>query len=207
MLTHWSYVFLALTDPWFIQLWVYLICGEIHLWLWVLLSPTQYLNMQESDWACGYWRLQSHRQSVNISRITGERYVCLATEATLITTSLWGLNTLRPRQNGRHFPDDIFQCIFLNENVWILIKIPLKFVPKGPMSNIPALVQIMAWRRPGDMPLSEPMMVRLQTLIFITRPQWVHTLRFEQDGGQQFSDDNLKSIFLKETFLALLYWW
>ena len=33
------------------------------------------------------------------------------------------LNTLRPRQNGRHFPDDIFKCIFLNENVWISIKI------------------------------------------------------------------------------------
>ena len=28
-------------------------------------------------------------------------------------------NTLRPRQNGQHFPDDIFKCIFLNENVLI----------------------------------------------------------------------------------------
>ena len=27
------------------------------------------------------------------------------------------INTLRPRQDGRHFPDDIFKCIFLNENV------------------------------------------------------------------------------------------
>ena len=32
-------------------------------------------------------------------------------------------NTLRPRQNGRHFPNDIFKWIFLNENVWILFKI------------------------------------------------------------------------------------
>ena len=40
-------------------------------------------------------------------------------------------NTLRPRQNGRHFPDDIFTWIFLNENVWIAIKISLKFVPWG----------------------------------------------------------------------------
>ena len=63
--------------------------------------------------------------------------------------SLSGLtfNTLRPRQNGRHFTDDIFNCIFLNENVRISIKISLKFVPKGPINNIPALVQIMAWRR------------------------------------------------------------
>ena len=68
------------------------------------------------------------------------------------------VNTLRPRQNGRHFPDDIFKCIFLNENVWISIKSSLKFVPKGPIDNIPALVQIVAWRRPGDKPLYEPMM-------------------------------------------------
>ena len=55
------------------------------------------------------------------------------------------LNTLRPRQNGRHFSDDIFKCNLLNENAWIAIKISLKFVPKGPINNIPALVQIMAF--------------------------------------------------------------
>ena len=68
-------------------------------------------------------------------------------------------NTLRPRQNSRHFTDDILACIFLNENVWIPIRISLKFVPKSPMNNIPALVQIMAWRRPGDKLLSEPMLL------------------------------------------------
>ena len=83
-------------------------------------------------------------------------------------------NTLRPRQNGRHFPDDIFKRIFLNENAWILLKISLKFVPKGPINNIPALVQIMAWRRLGDKPLSEAMMVNLSTHICVTRPQWVN---------------------------------
>ena len=82
--------------------------------------------------------------------------------------------TLRPRQNGRHFPDDLFKCIFLNENVWISIKISQKFVPKCATDNIPALVQIMAWRRLGDKPLSEPMIVRLPTHICITRPQWVN---------------------------------
>ena len=81
------------------------------------------------------------------------------------------LNTLRPRQNGRHFTDNIFKCIFLNKSVCILIKISLKFVPKGPIDNIPALVQIMAWRRPGDKPLSEPMIVRVSSHICVTRPQ------------------------------------
>ena len=83
-------------------------------------------------------------------------------------------NSLRPRRNEQHFADDIFKRIFFNENVWISIKISLKFVPKGPINNIPALVQIMAWRRSGDKPLSEPMMVSLPTHICVTRPQWVN---------------------------------
>ena len=78
------------------------------------------------------------------------------------------INTLRPRQHGRHFPDDIFKYIFLNDNVWILITISLKLVPKGPINDIPALVQIMAWRRPGDKPLSEPMIARLPTDIYVS---------------------------------------
>ena len=83
------------------------------------------------------------------------------------------INTLRPRQNIRHFADDIFKCIFLNENVWIPIKISLKFVPEGPINNIPVLVQVMAWRRRGDKPLSEPMMVSLPSHICITRTKLV----------------------------------
>ena len=89
-----------------------------------------------------------------------------------ITRAL-GFITLRPRQNGRHFADDIFKCIFLNENVWIPNKISLKCVPKGPINNIPSLVQIMVWRCPGAKPLSEPMMVSLLTHICVIRPQWV----------------------------------
>ena len=87
-------------------------------------------------------------------------------------------NTLRPRQNGRDFADDIFKCTFLNENVWIPIKIAMKFVPRGPINNIPALVQIIAWRRPGDKPLSEPKMVSLTRHICVTRPQWVKLFLF-----------------------------
>ena len=85
-------------------------------------------------------------------------------------------NSLKPRQNGRRFAFDSFKCIFLNENVLIPIKISLNFIPKGPINNIPALVQVMAWRRPGDKPLSEPMTVSLLTHVCVTRPQW-----FKQD--------------------------
>ena len=83
------------------------------------------------------------------------------------------LNTLRIRQNGLHFPGNIFKCIFLNENVWNLIEISLKFVPKGPINNIPAMVQIMAQCLAGAKPLSEPIMVSLLMHIYVTRPQWV----------------------------------
>ena len=84
------------------------------------------------------------------------------------------VDTLRPRQNGRLFADDTFKRIFLNENIRISTKNSLKFVPKGLINNIPALVMIMAWRRPGDKPLSEPMLVRSLTHICVTRPQWVN---------------------------------
>ena len=84
-------------------------------------------------------------------------------------------NTLRQRRNGQHFANNIFKPIFYIENVWIAIRISLKFVPKGP---IPALVQIMAWHHPGDKPLSEPRMVSLPTEICITRPQWVNAVEY-----------------------------
>ena len=80
------------------------------------------------------------------------------------------INTLRPKQNGRHFADDIFKGIVMNENVFISLKISLKFVPKGKINNIPALVQIMAWRCPGDKPLYGPLMFSLSTHICVTRP-------------------------------------
>ena len=55
--------------------------------------------------------------------------------------------------------------------ILVSIKISLKFVPKGQINNIPPLVQIMAWRRPGDKPLSEPRMESLLTHRCVTRSQ------------------------------------
>ena len=91
-----------------------------------------------------------------------------------LTYQCWSINTLRLRQNGHHFPDGIFKSTFLNETVWILMIISTKIVPKGPINNIPALVQIMAWHQSADKPLSEPMMASVTAAyICITRPQWV----------------------------------
>ena len=67
------------------------------------------------------------------------------------------INSSPPGQNGRHFADDIFKCIFMNEKFCILIRISLKFVPKDPVDNKSALVQVMAGRRTGNKLLLEPM--------------------------------------------------
>ena len=80
----------------------------------------------------------------------------------------------RPQIFNNNFGFWVFKRIFFNENVWISIKISLKFVPNGPINNITALVQIMAWRCSGDKPLSEPMMVSLPTHICVTRPQLIN---------------------------------
>ena len=61
-------------------------------------------------------------------------------------------NSSPPEQNGHHFADDISKYIFVNEKFCILINISLKFVPKGQVNNIPALVQIMAWCQIGYKP-------------------------------------------------------
>ena len=56
--------------------------------------------------------------------------------------------------------DDIFKCIFLNENDRFPIQISMKFVRRNPIDNKPALDQVMAWRRTGGKPLSEPMLTQ-----------------------------------------------
>ena len=90
--------------------------------------------------------------------------VCIVLSLGIYVTHIH--NTLSPRQNGRHLSGDIFKCSFLNENNWNSIKISLKFVLKGPIDNIPALIQKMAWRRSGAKPWSEQMVVSLLMHIY-----------------------------------------
>ena len=65
--------------------------------------------------------------------------------------------------------DDIFQCIFLNEDDKILIQISLKLIPRSPIDNKPALVRVMAWHWIGDKPLSEPMLTQF-TNVYMWHP-------------------------------------
>ena len=107
------------------------------------------------------------------------------------------INSLRPRQNRCHFADNIFKCNFLNENVWIPMKISLKFVPKGPIDNIPALVQIIAWREQATSHYLNQWWPSSTTHICVTRPQWVKSLRLRLNR-RPFADKIFKCIFLNE---------
>ena len=133
---------------------MYLIATGKRWWYWSVFdgSPLSQITARVMDLLTWHWTLVVRwyltRSRQQFPILFGQR------NCTLI------LNTWRTRQNRCHFPDDVFKCNFLNENVWIPITISLKFVPKGTINNIPALFQIMASRRTGDKPLSEPMMTQ-----------------------------------------------
>ena len=133
------------------------------------------------------------------------------TALTSLMAAIWFwpqcVNKLRLRQKGRHFADDIFKCIFLNENVWIPNKILLRFILKGPINDIPALVQIMAWRRPGIKPLSEPIKVSLPTHICVNLLQWVNSwitaIKQISKGSRQRRHTLSVYIFMHKSIITL----
>ena len=120
-----------------------------------------------------YFLFRNPQLQNNGNQLTKSNYIASNVCSRKSATSFGDLpdSVLMPRRNRRHFADDIFKCIFLNENVWTSLKISLKCFLKGPINNISSLVQIMAWRRPGDKPLSEQLIASLPTHICMTRPQ------------------------------------
>ena len=116
--------------------------------------------------------LSPNRWQAIISTIDGLDYWCIYASPGLNGLTHWIL-----RHNGRHFPDDIFKSILLNENVSISLKIHSKFVPKVWFNNVPELVQIMActWLAPSHY-LNQWWLVcwyNVHTCICVTQPQWV----------------------------------
>ena len=106
----------------------------IHIHCWKqLLFPCNWCIHSISQYFLFFWDEQFH------AKISS---ACIYKVHDIFTglVSVDFINTLWLRQNGRHFTDDIFRCIFVNEKFCILIKISLKFVPKGPTDNNPALV-------------------------------------------------------------------
>ena len=131
-----------------------------------------------TDWFLLSWLANNLLKHVILALLITAKYKCFWNKSRPPTNQSpylphWG------RDKWPTFFRRLFKCIFLNENVWISPKILPKFVSKVPFSNIPALVEMFAWRRRGDKPLSEPMMVSLLTHICVTRPPFsgarVHT--------------------------------
>ena len=70
------------------------------------------------------------------------------------------INALKPEQNGRHFCRNNFQMRYLRERYFLLIHISLKFVPRCPIDNMSALVQVMACHMLSAKPLPEAVMTQ-----------------------------------------------
>ena len=106
------------------------------------------------------------------------------------------LTKMRPEQNGCHLAYNIFKTIFLNENVHILNKISLKFVPKGPIDKKPFLVQVMAWHLTCNKPLHEPMS---------TWPQWVKYIQVVCILWLYALIGNLNGLVTRNSILSIIY--
>ena len=116
------------------------------------------------------------------------------------------LKTLRPKQN---FPNGNSKRIFLNENCCILIEILLIFVHRGTLNNIPVLVQIMAWRRSGNNPLSEPIMAWLMTHICVTRRHLFiiyHKVKAARKSTQDVTSSPLKEMKVLRHYKYIHIW-
>ena len=95
--------------------------------------------------------------------------------------------------------DDIFKCIFLNENDRILIQISLKFVPNGPINNNQVLVYVMAWCRIRDKLLSEPMLTRW------CAPRYMNASRASQARDQNFTVCAIHGMAKKYKRIVLIF--
>ena len=120
-------------------------------------SPIGWAHTQNDPWFC--MRHEEARISTGLMlwpnkllpHVDGDMMQCCRGSHTGIHDV--SINSSFPGQNGRHFADDIFKCILLNENLRILIWVSLKFVPNRLINNKSALVRAMAWRLTGDKPL------------------------------------------------------
>ena len=80
-----------------------------------------------------------------------------------------GTNTHTDRRRQRQYPKAKTGLGWKGDPEWnVWISFSLKLVPKVRINNSPISVQIMAWRRKGDKPLSEPVMFRVLTHIFLS---------------------------------------
>ena len=124
--------------------------------IWISLRFAKRSINTKSELVLSNGMVQNRWESI-IWNIVG--LICQLASSYMCVSRLQYVNTSRPRQNSRHFADNIFKCIFVNENCHHLTTISLRFVLKGYLNNGPAFIQIMAWNPTGDEPLPGPIMV------------------------------------------------
>ena len=105
----------------------------------VVRSSAMVLTVQDKE-ICVFLGVWRQLPCVILESRDGRKCICFRVLGINSTCKGLMFSSSPPWQNGCHFADDIFRCIFMNENFWILIKDSLKFVPKGAIDNNPALV-------------------------------------------------------------------
>ena len=126
---------------------------------WLVTTASKYWinSLSSSGWSFNFYVYFSNTFAVTTLMNISSAIVfaqCKWVITILTTNQHWFMSLLGAyRQQFKHFAEDISKFSFLNENAWISPKISLKCVAKVRIDNIPALVQIMVWRLPGDKPL------------------------------------------------------
>ena len=131
-------------------------------WCKLSLDMQQYLDILSNTWINSMWPSAAIWRHGTWSTLVQVMACCLTASSQYLTnvdSKLFALNFLKPGQGGYHIADDIFKLFFFNEKCCILIQGSSKFVPNGNIVK-PTLFQIVAWRRTGDKPFSEPMMIQ-----------------------------------------------
>ena len=117
-------------------------------------------------WICSDNGLVPIRRQAIIWTTDGLVYWRIYVSLTVAALTHWGRNKMAA----------IFQTTFSNAFSWMKMfrfRLLWRLFQRVQLTIFPSLVQVMAWRRPGDKPLSEQTMVSLLTHICVTRPQWV----------------------------------
>ena len=125
-------------------------------------------------------------------------YIAIAMAAEHLATQTAGIlfNTLRLRQDGRHFPNDIFKCIFLNENVWISIKISLIIIVSD-NGLAPTRRQAVIWTNDGLVYWRIYASLGLNDLTHM--PEAIHYI-VEHNGGSKHNNSTIYSCIVQDIF-------
>ena len=115
-------------------------------------------------------------------------------------------NSSRLGQNDHYFGRWQFQMHFFYENDVIPLRISLKFVPRSPINNKPALVQVIAWHQTGDKPLPEPMLTQLTDAYMQHWGEMSQSCFTAYWASVRFTThcDRESSAFIKQNFFRIL---